>query len=139
MSHIPLLCVKRLLEEMETSAFNPPTDEEIDKAQQELGFAFPSEYITFLKSGYDLGDIPMEALEIANTPSHVNIYEAVENARKYFNLPTSLLPICEDNGDYYCLNQSGEVVFWSHNGATNEKWSGVSAWREEMLAEFNGE
>ena len=46
-----------------------------------------------------------------------------------------LLPICEDNGDYYCLNQAGEVVFWSHNGATAEKWRNLADWIKQVWIE----
>ncbi len=33
------------------------------------------------------------------------------------------------------LNLSGEVVFWSHNGVTGEKWANVADWRAQMTAE----
>jgi len=120
---------------METFDYIPPSDEEITEAQQRLGFKFPPDYISFIKSGYDLGDAPLEALEINSPGSHVDIYEAIESARKYYGLPTDLLPIVEDNADYYCLNKNNEVVFWSHNGTTNEKWPNVTEWREKMIAE----
>ena len=124
---------------METSIFTQPTDEEIEAAQNRLGFTFPQEYIAFIKSGYDLGDIPLEALEIHRPGSHVDIYEATQNARKYFNLPVELLPIVEDNSDYYCLNQNNEVVFWSHDGIADEKWANLSTWKKSMIEEFDVE
>ena len=46
-------------------------------------------------------------------------------------LPRKFLPICEDNGDYFCMNRKGEVVFWSHDGATDEKWKDLATWIEE--------
>nr|WP_269082397.1 SMI1/KNR4 family protein [Thalassomonas viridans] len=96
---------------------------------------FHCEYIHFIKSGYDLGDAPLEALEICNPQSHVDIYEVIADARKYYQLPEELLPICEDNSDYYCLNKLGEVIFWSHNGVTDEKWQNVAVWRNQMITE----
>ena len=108
------------------------TDVELGEAQRILGFEFPLEYIEFVKSGYDLGDAPIEALEILNPPSYVNIFETLKNAREYYDLPVELLPICEDNSDYYCLNATGEVVFWSHNGVTYEKWENIAEWRAQM-------
>lgn len=112
-----------------------PTDIEINDAQEKLGFNLPSEYVAFIKSGYDLGDAPLEALEIVNPPSYADIYEALESARKSYGLPLELMPICEDNSDYYCINQKGEVVFWSHNGTTDEKWKNVTIWRNQMVLE----
>ena len=44
------------------------------------------------------------------------------------DLPRDLLPICEDNGDYYCMNAVGEVVYWSHDGVSDEKWSDLATW-----------
>ena len=107
---------------MEVFEYYPPTDKEIEEAQEKLGVAFPDDYISFIKSGYDLGDTPMEALEINSRESHVDIFEVIVSAREYYGLPSNLLPISEDNSDYYCLNSIGEVVFWSPNGITNEKW-----------------
>ena len=111
------------------------TDAEIDETQKMLGFEFPLEYIEFIKSGYDLGDAPIEALEISDPPSYADIFGALKDAREYDDLPAELLPICEDNSDYYCLNPWGEVVFWSHNGVTDEKWANVAEWRAQMIAE----
>ena len=120
---------------MEEFEFIAPSDKEIEEAQQKLGFTFPQEYIEFIKSGYDLGDAPLDALWVTNPPSYADIFEALESARKYYELPIDLCPICEDNSDYYCLNQKGQVVFWSHNGATDEKWENVTEWRNQMVAE----
>ena len=54
---------------------------------------------------------------------------------RFYDLPVELMPICEDNSDYYCINNNGEVVFWSHNGATDEKWANVTVWRNQMVLE----
>ncbi|MGF1816979.1 SMI1/KNR4 family protein [Vibrio splendidus] len=115
--------------------FKTITDAEIDEAQKMLGFEFSLEYIEFIKSGYDLGDAPIEALEISVPPGYVDIFGVLKDAREYYDLPAELLPICEDNSDYYCLNPSGEVVFWSHNGVTDEEWTNVAEWRAQMVAE----
>ena len=120
---------------MESFEFKPPSDLEISEAQEKLGFTFPDDYIDFIKSGYDLGDAPMEALEINNPQSHLDIYSTVVDAKKFYDFPGELLPICEDNSDYYCLNKSGQVVFWSHNGLTDEKWQNTKEWRNQMIAE----
>ena len=120
---------------MEAFEFEPPTDLEIEEAQRKLNFIFPIEYINFIKSSYDLGETTLEALEICNPGSHVDIYTVIADARKYYGLPKELLPICEDNSDYYCLNNLGEIIYWSHNGLTDEKWKNITEWRNQMIAE----
>ncbi|GIC77532.1 SMI1/KNR4 family protein [Moritella sp. F3] len=92
---------------MEELAPRIPTDIEIAQAQEKLGFRFSTEYIAFIKSGYDLGYALLEALEIVGPPSYADIFEVLESAREFYDLPTELLPICEDNSDYYCLNSYG--------------------------------
>ena len=62
---------------MEVFEIKPPSDKEIEEAQERLGFTFPLEYIEFIKSGYDLGDAALEALEVSNPQSHVDIFEAL--------------------------------------------------------------
>ena len=47
-------------------------------------------------------------------------------------VPEDLIPICQDNGDYYGMNKKGQVVFWSHDGATDEKWKDLATWIEEV-------
>jgi len=120
---------------MEVFEYVPPSDAEISAAQKKLDMHFSPEYVDFIKSGYDLGCSVLEALEIDNPGSHVDIFEAIESARKYYGLPENLLPICEDNSDYYCLNEKGEVVFWSYNGVTDEMWSSIEAWRTQMISD----
>lgn len=122
---------------METFEFKPAPDQQILQAQEKLGIVFPKDYIDFIKSGYDLGEAATEALEITNPPSHADIYEAVKSARSLLGLPEDLLPICENNSDYYCLTKAGEVVYWSHNGTTEESWLNVKDQQNQMMAEAN--
>ncbi|HGY1074313.1 SMI1/KNR4 family protein, partial [Aeromonas salmonicida] len=37
-----------------------------------------------------------------------------------------------DNGDYFCISKTGEVIYWSHNGSSNEKWPNMSAWHNQV-------
>lgn len=120
---------------MEQYEYNPPTGKEIEQAQLRLNFEFTKEYVEFIKSGYDLGDSTLEALEICSPNSHVDIYSVNEFAKGYSDIPEEGLIICEDNGDYFYLMPSGLVRFWSHNGFTDEAWADVSAWVEAMKAE----
>ncbi len=55
----------------------------------------------------------------------------VEDAR-VVGVLDGLLPICEDNGDFYCITESGEILYWSHDGATDERWPGLATWINEI-------
>ncbi|WP_242456572.1 SMI1/KNR4 family protein [Vibrio mediterranei] len=58
--------------------FKTITDAQLDEAQEILGFEFPDEYTEFIKSGYDPGDAPIEALDILDPPSFANIFETLK-------------------------------------------------------------
>jgi len=118
-----------------TIRLNPPSDHQIESAQAQLGFRFPDDYIDFIKSGYDMGESILEALEIGDCAPYLNIFLVNEESRNYYDLSVDLLPIVEDNSDYHCLNTKGEIVFWSHNGSTDEKWPSFTNWRLQMIKE----
>jgi len=59
----------------------------------------------------------------------------VDAAWNLMGVPRHLLPFVENNGDYFCLTPSGEVVYWSHNGTTDEKWPNIAAWRQQVCVE----
>ena len=119
------------------SAFRPPTDAEIAAAEQRLGISFHPDYRAFLKSGGDVGDSILEPALILPGAGHLDLFEMAETAWTVMRVPRNLLPFVEDNGDYYCIGPSGEVVYWSHNGTTEEKWPSIAAWREQVCGEGN--
>lgn len=110
-------------------------DEDISITEKALNWKFPQDYIDFIKSGYNLGESILEALEVGDTESYLDIVQVTNEARESYDLPTNLQPIVEDNSDYYCLTTSNEVVFWSHNGITDEKWDSLSSWIQAMEEE----
>ncbi|RML47676.1 hypothetical protein APX70_02631, partial [Pseudomonas syringae pv. maculicola] len=34
----------------------------------------------------------------------------------------------EDNGNYYCLLEDGSVIYWVHDGRSNETWPSLASW-----------
>ncbi len=47
-------------------------------------------------------------------------------------VPSTWLPFCYDDGDYFCFNENNNIVFWSHNGPSDEKWKNLAHWIEEV-------
>lgn len=115
--------------------FRLPTDEEIDAAEQRLGIPFHADYRAFLKGGGDVADAILEPAVILPGASHLDLFQIAEAAWNLIGLPRDLLPFVEDNGDYFCVTPSGEVVYWSHNGTTDEKWPSIADWRRQVCVE----
>jgi hypothetical protein len=113
-----------------------PTSDEVSNTQQKLGVVFHPDYYKYLLEASDVVYGILEPCTITLVNSYRDLVTVAQEAWDSMGVSRNLIPICEDNGDYYCMNQSGEVVFWSHEGLTDEKWPNLAAWIEDVwLAE----
>jgi hypothetical protein len=104
-----------------------PTTTEVEVAEQRLGVTFHPDYRTYLLAASDVVVGTKEPCTL--TPgSHTDLLTTASNAWRQVGVPRDLLPICEDSGDFHCMNHSGEVVFWSHDGASDEHWPDLATW-----------
>ena len=109
-----------------------PTENEVDAAESRLGINFPVDYRQYLLQASDVVYGALEPGIVIPDSGHLDLIDMAQTAWDEMEVPRTLLPFCEDNGDYYCLNQTGEVEFWSHNGATDEKWEDLATWIKEV-------
>ena len=116
-------------------SFRPPTDAEIDAAEARLRFPFPRAYREFLKTGGDVGNAVFEPAVVLPGSGHLDLCEIAETAWGLIGVPPNLLPFIEDNGDYFCLTGEGEVVHWSHNGSSDERWPSMETWYHQVCIE----
>lgn len=89
-----------------------PSDQDIKKAEQELGFAIPESYLWFLKQ-YGHGGFFFEFLGYGFNGNALFVQETLNERKK--GLPANLLVI--ENCDEYvkCINiDNGNIVSWSH-------------------------
>jgi len=109
-----------------------PTDAEVDAAEDQLGVKFPADYRRYLLQASDVVYGPLEPAVVTPDAGHLSLTDIAETAWDEMEVPRNLLPFCEDNGDYYCLTETGEVEFWSHDGATDDKWKDLATWISEV-------
>lgn len=89
-----------------------PSDKDIQKSEQELGFKIPESYRWFLKE-YGHGGFFFEFLGYGITGSALFVQETLKERKK--GLPSNLLVV--ENCDEYvmCINaDNGNIVSWSH-------------------------
>jgi hypothetical protein len=68
-----------------------------------------------------------------NVPgAHTDLLQVAHDAWDEWSVPRELLPICEDNANFYCISESGEVCYWSHDGAGEERWPDLASWIEDV-------
>ena len=114
-----------------------PSDKVIDEYETEIGLVFPEDYRTFLKEASDSMLNGKDALRLTPERDHPReLCIALEEARQ-IGVPSNWLPICEDNGDYFCLTPDQSVRLWDHNGASHQSWPDLAAWIKEVWIDEN--
>lgn len=114
-----------------------PDDYLIENYEKEMGNAFPEDYKIFLKEASDSVFGGKEALMLTSARNHPR--ELIVTAKEAWNMgvPREWIPICEDNGNYYCVLNSGEVRYWSHDGVSEENWPTVGDWIKDVWINQN--
>lgn len=117
---------------MSLDAFRIPTDAEIDLVEQTLGLQFHPDYRAFLTSENNVTNAGFEPAVVLPGSGHLYLVEMAKIAWDERGVPRDLLPFVDNNGDYFCLTETGEVVYWSHNGTTHERWSTLADWHQQI-------
>ncbi len=111
-----------------------PTEAEVANAEERLGVTFHPDYRYFLLHGSDVTLGTIEPAVVTPDAGYLDLVEVATNAWES-GVPDDLLPFCESNGDYYCMTDEGQVVFWSHDGSTEETWPDLAHWIRRVWIE----
>ena len=112
-----------------------PTAKEVDDAERRLGIPFPADFRRYLLEASDVTCGTFEPVTITTLESHTDLFAVAEEAWEESGLPRDLIPLCADNGDFYCMNAAGGVVFWSHDGLSRDAWPSLADWIEDVWLE----
>ncbi|MGV7962988.1 SMI1/KNR4 family protein [Photorhabdus tasmaniensis] len=122
----------KLLSGGEKNNIDLPDDELLTKYEHDIGFTFPADYKKVLK---EIGNVFYGTIELLSVTKDKKNYgelsQSLDDARK-LGVPKDWLPICEDNGNYYCLLADGQVRYWSHDGYSDEMWSDITDWIQQV-------
>lgn len=122
----------RELDEPVPQTLRLPTEQEIAEAERRLGIRFHPDYRKFLREASNVTFGTKEPATLTDPDSHTELTTLAEDAWVQCGVPRELLPICEDNGDYYCMDSKGRIVFWSSDGETEDNWPNLAAWIEQV-------
>jgi hypothetical protein len=108
--------------------------DEVNAAEDELGVRFHSDYRKFLREASDVSYNVLEPATITLPDAHTDLFRIAERARSVWKVPSDLVPICENNADYYCMAADGRVILWSHDmqAPNGEEWPDLAAWIEQV-------
>lgn len=112
-----------------------PTEADVVTAEEQLAVKFPPSYVKYQLHFSHVLYGHYELYQLFDDGSHLDLVTEVGEARKHHNLGAHLLPFVMDNGDYFCFDLRApapeyEVVYWSHNGITDERWKNFLDWVE---------
>ena len=127
----------RALNEPVPKPMRLPSAAAVAAAERKLGLTFHPDYRRFLLEASDVVYGTLEPATVGQRHAQSDLVAMAEEAWTEMELPRELLPICEDNGDYYCMNPRGEVVFWSHDGSSDERWPSLAEWIQQVWIEEN--
>ncbi len=111
-----------------------PTDVEVAAVERELDVKFHADFRRYLLEASDVTYGALEPVTITEPSAHTHLPDVANDAWE-LGVEKNLLPICEDNGDYYCIDAKGRVKYWSHNGTTDEDWPNLATWIEQVWLE----
>lgn len=110
-----------------------PSSEEIAAVEQQLGIIFHRDLHDYFLTASDVTYGCLEPVTIPPDSGHTYILKVIKDACS-IGLPEELLPICDDNSDYFCMTTDGRIVFWSHDtgGLTGETWKDLATWIDKV-------
>lgn len=111
-----------------------PDEDDLVEIEEELLLPIPRDVRTYLLEASDVVYGSLEPVTVADPNSHTYLPEVAALAWSV-GVPRYLLPICEDHGNYYCVDPEGEVVFWRDGDLTDETWDSIWQWVRDVWLE----
>ncbi|CAH0992440.1 hypothetical protein SIN8267_02560 [Sinobacterium norvegicum] len=104
-----------------------PDHDDIVDVEEQILIGIPGDFRLYLLECSDVIYGYYEPVTVADPHSHTYLPEVCSVAWS-LGVPRELIPLCEYRGEYYCVNESGEVVHWI-NGEINEgEWPTIWHW-----------
>lgn len=110
-----------------------PSEEMINQCELQIGLPISDDFrkVLLRASNVFFGTIDIATVTESPQSHWTDLRTLVADAR-VIGVPGDWLPICEDNGNFYCLIPDGSVRFWSHDGPTQESWPNLASWIENV-------
>lgn len=108
-----------------------PNEDTVRDLEEKAGIPFPPEFKRYLLEASDIGFATLEPVTAVDPADYTYFLRVLHNARE-MGVPENLVPLCEDNSNYFCVNPSGVVVYWDHNGRNDERWESIAAWIDSV-------
>jgi hypothetical protein len=112
-----------------------PDEDQLVIVEEELLLPIPRDMREYLLKASDVVYGSLEPVTAADPNSHTYLPEVAAVAWS-LGVPRYLMPLCEVNGAYYCVEQEGEIVFWRDGELTDDNWLTIWYWVREVWLEY---
>ena len=100
------------LKEQIPTALELPNEDDITKIEEEILIPLANDFKEFLLTASDVVYGSLEPVTIADPHAHTHLPEVAAVAWNR-GLPRQLVPLCENQGGYYAVAETGDVYLWS--------------------------
>ena len=111
-----------------------PSEDALVEVEEELLLPIPRDMRRFLLHASDIVTGSLEPVTAADPHAHTHLPEVAATAWSQ-GLPRHLLPLCEVNGNCYCVDPEGEVWYWRDGEFSDESWPDVWCCAQEIWLE----
>lgn len=111
-----------------------PEEDDLVEIEEELLLQIPRDMRSYLLEASDVVYGSLEPVTVAD-PNAATYLPEVAAVAWSLGVPRHLLPLCEDNGGYYCVESEGEVVLWREGELSDETWLSVWHWVRDVWLE----
>lgn len=108
-----------------------PDEDQILDIEEALLISLPKDYRQFLLKVSDLVIGSIEPATAADPHSHTYLADIMAEAWDQ-GVPREQIPFCAHQGGYYCLNLEEQVQLWKGDGFTDDEWSSIWDWAEDV-------
>ncbi|MCO7225684.1 SMI1/KNR4 family protein [Pleionea sp. CnH1-48] len=100
--------------------------------EEEIFIPLPKEFKDFLMSVSDVVYGSIEPVTVSDDALHTHLPDVAAEAWD-IGVSRELIPICRQGSNYYCITQTGEIVFWQHGDIDSaQEWDSIWEWVEEV-------
>ncbi len=107
------------------------TPEDVARVEHELRIKLPANLVELQLGAGDVVVGTYEPVTLTPGSGHTYMVNVAKDAWSS-GVPEDYLPICENNGDYFCLTPTGVVTFWAHDGISSESWPSLEDWVRDV-------
>ncbi len=111
-----------------------PEIDDIILVEEQLLIGLPYEFREFLMAVGNVVYGTIELVSIMDPASH-NYLPEIASIAWDKGIPRDLVPICETTKGYYCIAEDGEISYWENLNPTEQVWSSIWDWAENIWLE----